>query len=70
MDSLKILVIILCIVIATALFCVYLDNITQYKVIDYDNNEYIITGADLDIDDFVAIIDGKRVKIKSWEEIK
>ena len=43
---------------------------TQYKVIDYDNNEYIVNGSDLYRESMIIDLDNKRILIKSWEEIK
>lgn len=43
---------------------------TQYKVIGFDNNEYIVNGSDLCKKSMFIDLDNKRILIKSWEEIK
>lgn len=74
MDTYDILSIILTIVIIlfliAGIYAVIDELKTQYKVIDFDNNEYIVNGSDLWKKSMFIDLDNKRILIKSWEEIK
>lgn len=70
MDLYDILSIILTIVIIAGIYAVSDESKTQYKVIGFDNNEYIVNGSDLWKKSMLIDLDNKRILIKSWEEIK
>lgn len=74
MDSYDISSIILTIVIIlfliAGIYAVIDESKTQYKVIGFDNNEYIVNGSDLWKKSMIIDLDNKRILIKSWEEIK
>lgn len=71
MDFEGILLIIAVIFIILVLaFSVYLEYNTFYKVVDFNNNEYIVRGISLSTKYKSVTLENKTIYIKSWERIK
>lgn len=62
--------ILIIILVILGLYFLFDESRTQYKVISFDNNEYIVNGLDLWKDRMYIDLNNKRIAIKSWEEIK